>query len=281
MKKFSDVLKKYFSNDDIKDLCNKLDTKYRANIMNDRYFAKVGTSEKELFFNNLITEINLYKNNPCNENLPKMIDYFIDDKICLVVLERINAKTIGNERNNFNLHLSRTSRIQICESILKIKNIKICNDLNNTYIREERFDKYLELSKPYLSKSMYNKIFQMRKRIIKEKYKRIIAHGDLISTNVMIKNGKPFFIDWEFVSLKPKYYDLVYFLLFSKTNHSIDILFEHDFNIDIQEALKDGIILCLKEIQNNAKLYEKINHQIVDKNINRWKRELSDILRRC
>ena len=46
----------------------------------------------------------------------------------------------------------------------------------------------------------------------------------------------------------------------------------------IKEALKDGIIICLKEIQNNAKLFDKVDEKIVFKNINRWKRELKYIL---
>ena len=130
----------------------------------------------------------------------------------------------------------------------------------------------------FLDENIYNKIRKLKNEIISEKYERVIAHGDLISTNIMLNNDNVIFIDWEFISYKPKYYDLIYFLLFSKTDNSIDIIDEIDFNIDKKESVKDGIILCLKEIQNNSKLYGKIDDKIINKNISRWKRELNNLL---
>lgn len=278
MNKVKEKLKKYFSENDIGKLLEKLESKQRSFIINNNYFVKIGKNSNKFFFDNLIKEIDIYKNNQGNQNLPNLIDYYIDDNVCLIILEKINGKTIGQNRNEFNLNLTKNERINIIKNVLDIKNIKINNNLDNSYNRKECLQKYLEASKMFLDENIYNKIRKLKNEIISEKYERVIAHGDLISTNIMLNKDNVLFIDWEFISYKPKYYDLIYFLLFSKTDNSIDIIDEIEFNIDKKEALKDGIILCLKEIKNNSKLYGKIDDKIINKNINRWKRELDSLL---
>lgn len=278
MNKVKEKLKKYFSENDIGKLLEKLESKQRSFLINNNYFVKIGKNSNKFFFDNLIKEIDIYKNNRGNQNLPNLIDYYIDDNVCLIILEKINGKTIGQNRNEFNLNLTKNERLNIIKNVLDIKNIKINNNLDNSYNREECLQKYLEASKMFLDEKIYNKIRKLQDEIIIEKYERVIAHGDLISTNIMLNKDNVLFIDWEFISYKPKYYDLIYFLLFSKTDNSIDIIDEIDFNIDKKEAFKDGIILCLKEIKNNSKLYGKIDDKIINKNISRWKRELNNLL---
>lgn len=281
--KIENILKKYLKKWEIKSLIDKLEKKQRANIMNDKYFVKVGKNTNDLFFENLINEVSLYKENINNDNLPDLIESYVDENLCVLVLKRINAKTIGFERNNFNLHLSSYKRRIIIDNVLKIRNISLNNQLNNNYNRKEKLDKYLKKSKKYISNIKYNKIISLYDNIITEKYNRVISHGDLISTNIMFYDkNNVYFIDWEFSGMKPLYYDLAYFLLFSKTNDSMNILIkEKKYKyIDVNEVYKDGIILCLKEIQNNAKLFGKIDDKIVNKNIDRWNRELSILLKR-
>lgn len=278
MNKVKEKLKKYFSENDIDKLLEKLESKQRSFLINDNYFVKIGKNSNKFFFDNLIKEIDIYKNNQGNQNLPNLIDYYICDNVCLIILEKINGKMIGQNRNQFNLNLTKNERLNIIKNVLDIKNIKINNNLDNSYNREECLQKYLETSKMFLDENIYNKIRKLKNEIISEKYERVIAHGDLISTNIMLNKDNVIFIDWEFISYKPKYYDLIYFLLFSKTDNSIDIIDEIDFNIDKKESLKDGIILCLKEIKNNSKLYGEIDYKIINKNISRWKRELNNLL---
>lgn len=278
MNKVKEKLKKYFSENDIDKLLEKLESKQRSFLINDNYFVKIGKNSNKFFFDNLIKEIDIYKNNQGNQNLPNLIDYYICDNVCLIILEKINGKMIGQNRNEFNLNLTKNERLNIIKNVLDIKNIKINNNLDNSYNREECLQKYLETSKMFLDENIYNKIRKLKNEIISEKYERVIAHGDLISTNIMLNKDNVIFIDWEFISYKPKYYDLIFFLLFSKTDNSIDIINEIDFNIDKKESVKDGIILCLKEIQNNSKLYGKIDDKIINKNISRWKRELNNLL---
>ena len=282
MSEVKKILEKYFEKNETVKLLTQLQQKQRTSMLNQNYFVKVGKNTSELFFNYLITEINLYKNNRDNDNLPSLIDYYIDDEVCVLVLKRINAKTIGIARNKFNLRLSRVCRHLIIDNILNIRNMNIKGNLDNTYNRKVRLDKYLNNSKLYISSRTYNKIVSKYEFIISENLQRVVSHSDLISTNIMLDKDKVYFIDWEFVSLKPMYYDLAYFLLFSKTNNCFNIISEDENykkSINVSELCKDGIILCLKEIQNNAKLFGKIDDNIVNKNINRWKKELNIILR--
>lgn len=277
MKEIVSILKKYFNEKDITIIKETLEEKQRDNIMNDKYFAKVGKNSDKLFFDNLVKEIRLYENNQNNLILPKLVDSYVSYDYCLIVLEKINGKTLSNQRNNYNTHLSHNRRLEIAKKVLNIKNININYELESNYSRKEKLDKYLEKSKKYISKNIYLKINSLYKILSKES-KLVISHGDLIPTNMIIDKDEVKFIDWEYISYMPEYYDLTNFLLFSKVHHSLDILDE--LNANKKEVYIDGIILCLKEIQNWAKLYGKIDDSIINKNINRWKRELNYILKR-
>lgn len=272
------ILKKYFNEKDIINIKNTLEEKQRSNAINDKYFAKVGKNSNELFFNNLVKEINLYKSNQKNLLMPKLIDSYISNQYCLIILEKINGKSLSDNRNDFNLHLSHRKRIDIAKCILNIKYIKLNYVFEKNYNRKEKLDKYLESSRNYISKSTYLKINELYSVLIKEPKRVVIAHGDLIPSNIIIYKNEVKFIDWEYISFMPELYDLVYFLMFSKVNHSLDIL--EDLNINNKESYIDAIILSLKEIQNWAKLYDVIEKNIVTKNINRWKRELNYILKK-
>lgn len=277
MKEIVSILRKYFNEKDIIKIKETLEDKQRDNIINDKYFAKVGKNTDKLFFDNLVKEIRLYENNQNNSILPRLVDSYISDNYCLIVLEKINGKTLSNQRNNYNTHLSHNRRLEIAKNVLNIKNIKINYELESKYSRKEKLDKYLEKSRKYISKNIYLKINSLYNILGKES-KLVISHGDLIPTNIIIDKDEVKFIDWEYISYMPKYYDLTNFLLFSKVHHSLDILDE--LNANKKEVYIDGIILCLKEIQNWAKLYGKIDDSIINKNINRWKRELNYILKR-
>ena len=276
-----EVLNTYFDKSDIENLLNEVKTKSRSTIINDRYFAKICIRDNSFFCNSFIKEINLYKKNSNNRNFPDIVDFLIDEDYCLLILKKINSKTIGTSRNNFNIRLHNNKRLLIIENVLRIKDIKITFDLDNSYNRSESFNKYLDKSKKYLSKYTINKLNNNKSIIVEEKYKRVLSHGDLISTNIMVDKNNVYFLDWEYVSLKPLYYDLAYFLLFSKANNCFNIIDSIKLSAQAKkEVFKDGIIICLKEIQNNSKLYDVIDKIIVDKNINRWKKELNRLLKR-
>ena len=278
MKDIISILKKYFSEKDINKLVKSLEDKQRCDIINDYYFAKLGKNIDKLFFNNLVKEIRLYENNKDNDFLPSYVDSFVSNNYCLIVLKKINGKTLSNERNNYSTHLSHNKRLLIAIDILNIKNIKVNYKLDNDYSRKVKLDKYLEESKKYLSTRTYLKINSLYNYLIKESKNTVISHGDLIPTNIIVDKKEVYFIDWEYISLRPIYYDLTYFLMFSKAYHPLDILSE--LKVNNEEVYIDAIILSLKEIKNWSKLYNKIDNDIINKNIKRWKRELNYILRK-
>ena len=210
--------------------------------------------------------------------MPNYVDSFVSNNYCLIVLKKINGKTLSNERNNYSTHLSHNKRLLIANSILSIKNIKVNYKLENEYSRKEKLDKYLEETEKYLSKKTFLKINSLYNYLIKKSKNNVISHGDLIPTNIIVDKDNIKFIDWEYISLRPKYYDLTYFLMFSKEYCPLDILSE--LNVNKKEIYIDAIILSLKEIKNWAKLYNKIDNEIINKNITRWKRELNYILRK-
>lgn len=273
-----DKLKKYFQKEEIEKLFEGLESNQRANILNEKYFAKIGKNTNKLFYTNLVKEINFYNQNKGNKNLPNIIDSYIDGEYCLIVLDKIKGQVLGTTRNEFDLKLSEETRLDISKSVLNIKNINVTFSLDKDYNRKEKLDKYFEKSLKYLEVNTINKIKDIYEDIIKDDSNYVLSHGDLICPNIMICDNKILFIDWEFISLKPEYYDLAYFLLFSKENNSLDIIKNFKFNINTKELYKDGIIICLKEIQNWIKLFGTVEEDIVNKKINRWKQELNNIL---
>ena len=74
MNKVKEKLKKYFSENDIDKLLEKLESKQRSFLINNNYFVKIGKNSNKFFFDNLIKEIDIYKNNRGNQNLPNLID---------------------------------------------------------------------------------------------------------------------------------------------------------------------------------------------------------------
>jgi serine/threonine protein kinase len=278
MNKVISILKKYFNEDDINKILKALNQKQRVTIINDNYFAKVGNDSNKVFFNNLVNEIKLYENNQDNLVLPKIVDSYVSDKYTLIVLKKVNGKTLSDQRNNYNIHLSHSMRLKIARSVLEIKNIKIKCELDKKYNRKELLNKYLERVKNYLSKKTFLKIMSLSNYISKESKNIAISHGDLVPTNIILDKDIIKFVDWEYIAYRPEFYDITYFLMFSKKRHSLKIIDE--LNIDNNEVYKDAIILCLKEISNWIKLYGEIDNYVINKNIRRWKRELNYILKR-
>ncbi len=275
IKNIEDKLSRYFSREDIDKILKDLGSKQRASILNDDYFTKVGKNTDKLFFNNLTKEIRLYDQNRENEYLPKLVDYYIDDNYCLLILEKLRGVTLSNTRNDFNLNISSEKRYEISRAILNIKDIRITFNIANDYNRKDKFDKYFNRSLKYLEDLMILKLKKLNDKITEKSDEYVISHGDLIGPNIMIYDDKISFIDWEYISLKPRYYDLVYFLLFSKEDNCLTDL---TGVLNYRELYNDGIIICLKEIQNWAKLFDKVENDIVISKIERWKRELNYIL---
>ena len=273
-----EILEKYLKTEEIELILSNLNKeKQRTTYINKDYFIKIGKNTDELFFNNLLNEIELYKDNTGNINLPVLIDSYVSKDICIIIQKKINGNTLGKSRNDFNIDIGKSLRLKIANRILEISNMNFKVELKDEYNAKKKIDKYLKNISKYLCKKDIQQIKNNYDIITNKNIEKTVAHGDLITTNIMLDNDNVYFIDWEFISLKPKYYDLAYFLLFSKEYDSLDIL-EDINNINVKNVYKEAILICLKEINNNLKLIGKIDDSIINKNINRWKVELELIL---
>ncbi len=247
----------------------------RANIINESYFVKIGKNSNFLFFNNLIKEIKLYNENKQNPNLTTIVDYFIDDNYCMLILNKISGTPLGITRNEFNSDIDDVTKTKIMKKILNIKDLHINFKLTKNYSRKEKFDMYFNKVNKILDKNMNNKLKRLYNQITLESSEYVTSHSDLILPNIMLEDDKIIFIDWEYISLKPRYYDLAYFLLFSKDHNCLNDISE---NIDYKELYNDAVIICLKELNNWIKLYNELDKNLIDNKIKRWKKELIIIL---
>ena len=277
---FDDFLSKYLDEETKKQFVEELQQKQRKNIIYNDIFLKAGNNTDILFFNNLVKEINLYNLNKDNEVFPKIIDSYVSDDRCVIVLKKIEGNVIGEQRNTFcENKLTEEERKNILNKIQEIKSIKINMDLDANYTRSEKFEKYMDKISNLLTQSQINFLYENKDEICFTNCDYVISHGDLIPPNIMIVNGQPKFIDWEFISKKTQSYDSATFLMFSKEKNALDILQDINYeNSYKREIEKDAIILCLKEINNWNKLHGRVDENIVNSTTNRWLCELDNII---
>ena len=279
--KIYDFLVKYLDEKTIEKLFSDLQNKQRSNILSDKYFVKISKNTDDLFFNTLVKEINLYRNNTNCKFFPKLIDYYIEEDICLIVIERINGQVLNSNRNTYlDGALCEEERLKILNEILNIKTIKIDDKLDCTYSRQSKLSEYMNKLINILDTYELSILERDFNNIVQIKCDNVISHGDLIPPNIMRENNSIFFIDWEFIAIRPESYDIAYFLMFSKKENSLNVLKYTKFSsVFKKEIKKDAIILCLKEMNNWNKLHGKLDDELVDGNIKRWKKELLIILK--
>lgn len=268
-----EILKKYLNDSKITELFDELLIKQRVNILTEDVFIKIGTNDKEEFYDTLVKEIKLYEKNQKNSSFPEMLEFYYDNDRCIIVLKRIGGRVLGKSRNEFTIEMSKEERETIIKDILKIKEISIDSDNEKNYDRFDQFNKYFERAKEHLTALNITFLTKIKDEFYYKKENRVLSHGDLIAPNIMIEEGKVKFIDWEFIGYRTKTYDIAYFLLFSTEENCFEYA-EKIEGIDKKELFKDGIVICLKEIQNWNKLFGEVDDKIVNKKINRWKKEL-------
>lgn len=69
--KFNKKLTLYINEKELDELLKTLKDKSRAYIINSNYFIKVGINKDKKFFERLVAEINLYRQNKNNALLPE------------------------------------------------------------------------------------------------------------------------------------------------------------------------------------------------------------------
>ena len=282
MKDIGKFLVKYVDTESLNKLYADIENKQRTNIIFDKCFIKIGKNIDQLFFNNLIKEIYIYKNNAQCTFFPKLIDYFIDDEICAIVLEKIEGNVLGTNRNDFaNDSLTENDRVDIIKDIIKIKSIKIENcKLDTIYSRQEKIKKYCDKLDGILDRKDIDLLYFKCDDISYNNCSNCISHGDLIPPNIIRNLDKTVFIDWEFIAIRPESYDIAYFLMFSRVADALDVLKMTNFSLDFKkEIYKDATVLCLKEMNNWLKLKGKLDNNLVEFYIKRWYNELKIILK--
>ncbi|MCD8562245.1 MAG: hypothetical protein LRY26_00365 [Bacilli bacterium] len=78
-------------------------------------FIKIGTNDKEEFYDTLVKEIKLYEKNQKNSSFPEMLEFYYDNDRCIIVLKRIGGRVLGKSRNEFTIEMSKDER----ETIIK------------------------------------------------------------------------------------------------------------------------------------------------------------------
>lgn len=139
-----------------------------------------------------------------------------DDGICILVEKRLNGKPLSTERNSLKINgITGKDYLNIIDNIAKIKDYDISFKLDKSYDRIEKINKYLTAISDYLDSNIINKIKSQLNKIKTLEFDMVISHGDLIPPNIFKDKDQIKFIDWEYVGMKSKYYDIIYFLLFA------------------------------------------------------------------
>lgn len=243
----------------------ELSKKERIFFCEKDMWIKVCIPKDVLFFRSLQNEIRIYENYPyININVPKLIySYFNEEeRICIIVTQKIIGKPIGLSRNGF-CHIENHNMDEILLNIGKISELPIVDNWRHTYDRNAKIIKYANKVLEYIGMGMYEKIENICKQQ-KSISKLAFSHGDLIPTNIIIDNSKNvWFIDWEWATNRTKYYDRTLFLLFS----DIPIKgFEKFGNIAcdknmLYEMYQDAVLISLRELKN----WEQVKRESIKK----------------
>lgn len=278
---YMEVLEKYLTAKEIKTLKKRVGNKYRGNILTDHYFVKMGKNISDYFYNSIVEEIELYNTNRNNPMFPTLIDSYVDEEVCVLILKRVNANILSTDRYNYGQGVSRSLRVKIAKQIVRIKDLNPNRKLPKNYNRGDKLLKYFNLSKTEMNIRQIDFIDKIFNVICNCEVEYVISHGDLMLPNIMIENKTIKFIDWEFIGYRPATFDLAYFMLFSKDEKCFELLdsmsFEHRF---LKELYKDGIFICLKEISKlvTKKKNEKKDTEYLNVHIRRWMKELNILL---
>ncbi|MDD4036692.1 MAG: hypothetical protein PHS45_05180 [Bacilli bacterium] len=131
--KLKEKLTLYINEKELDELLKTLKDKSRAYIINSNYFIKVGINKDKKFFERLVAEINLYRQNKNNVLLPEFIYGYDDDGICILVEKRLNGKPLSTERNSLKINgITGKDYLNIIDNIAKIKDYDISFKLDKS-----------------------------------------------------------------------------------------------------------------------------------------------------
>ncbi len=240
---------------------------YYLAVIIDDLFLKISTADN-FHFASLCNEI--FVGNPQYENQilkPKIIFSYHSDNIIIKLEERIEAVPLGEKRDGFSIKINY-NKDKLIEKIKLISKVNIDHKNNLLpYNRRIKILDYLNDCNEYIKPSLVQNCINIAD--ICAEYKLYFSHGDLIPSNILLKDDDFIFIDWEWAAYRSETYDLTLFLLFSDTPYcSVSDFTDHFDERLLLSAYIDSVAVSLREIKNwkNEKIYIKYK----DERINMW-----------
>ena len=125
---------------------------------------------------------------------PKVL--FYDSQSELIIYEYFEKDSSDKQLNNFYQLGKKLKELHDISPRKKIKTF------------EEQFNVYLNVSVTELCKKYFKDAVELFNELNVGKEKYVLSHNDLNSSNVLFKNNKIVFIDFEYLSINSKYSDL-------------------------------------------------------------------------
>lgn len=223
----------------------------RASLITEDSFIKIGIAQRENdpYFQSLEHERHVYT----TVQFPpicyaKLRWHYTDGTMIILVTERIEASALGNRRDAFALPAGVNSE-EIFAEIAKIGTGKVPEHWLSTYEREKKAAGYLKRLSPHIPQllTMHSEELFERLSFVGEP---VLSHGDLLPTNILMRQGRYWFIDWEWADLRPASYDAALFTLFSRPPYQALSLFEQlDHLWDPVELYRDAVVIALRELK--------------------------------
>tara|TARA_B100000989_G_scaffold241447_1_gene188314 strand:- start:304 stop:1125 length:822 start_codon:yes stop_codon:yes gene_type:complete len=196
MKKIETILKKENYNFKVNEQISDGETSqiFLGEFNNIKSIFKLSKKNKfkliinEYFKNGVIQKI-------ASKNIsPKVL--FHDLKAELIIYEYFEKDSSDIQFNNF---------YQLGKKLKKLHEITPSKKIKTF---ENQFNVYLNVSLPELGNKYFKGAVDLFNELNVNKEKHVLCHNDLDSSNVMFKNNKIVFIDFEYLSTNSKYSDL-------------------------------------------------------------------------
>ncbi|MCT1902907.1 phosphotransferase [Oceanobacillus sojae] len=240
----------YINKLEIKALESKLKSKQRAFLLTEKYFIKVGTAKEKAFYISLLNEIEMYKFLSSDIlQIPKLVDYFQNERYIVLILEKITGSTLAANRNDFTMQKDIDSK-NVLKEIKNISKLKEYPENVSVLNRDSKAEGYFKM----IYKELDAETRRSTEHLIgtlNQSAKLVFSHGDLIPTNIIKNRNQYYIIDWEWAGLRPDTYDTALFLLFSGC--PVQRLSQFD-KLDscwgLMELYRDALLIASREIKN-------------------------------
>ncbi|GCE50683.1 phosphotransferase family enzyme [Thermosporothrix hazakensis] len=239
----------FVSSEERSQLEAQLENYFRAYVVGEKYFIKVGTSEKDCFFQSLKREVKTYKMFHLSSiRCPKLVWHYIGDDIVVLVTEKIPGSPLADRREAF--HLPPNVLVEnLLPDIAKIRKVETPPHWVSSYHRDEKVQKYCKILHSHLPARLRTALESLVGHLHTQNNIGF-SHGDLLPKNILFYHEHYWFIDWEWADLRPYSYDPALFALFSLDPLLGLTCFEKwsQFWNPI-ELYRDAVVIALREMK--------------------------------